>query len=66
MAHVGVIFGGRSVEHQVSIRSARTVVEGLRAAGHQVTPLGIARHAPCHVPAPSAAGALARARRVPS
>lgn len=31
-----------------------------------VTPLGIARHAPCHVPAPSAAGALARARRVPS
>lgn len=43
MAHVGVIFGGRSVEHQVSIRSARTVVDGLRAAGHQVTPLGIAQ-----------------------
>ena len=30
-----------------------------------VTPLGIARHAPCHVPAPGA-GALARARGVPS
>ncbi|HYN22490.1 MAG TPA: D-alanine--D-alanine ligase family protein [Thermoanaerobaculia bacterium] len=43
MAHVGVIFGGRSVEHQVSIRSARTVAEGLRASGHQVTPLGIAQ-----------------------
>ena len=43
MAHVGVIFGGRSVEHRVSIRSARTVVEGLRQAGHQVTPLGIAQ-----------------------
>jgi len=43
MAHVGVVFGGRSVEHQVSIRSARTVVQGLRAAGHQVTPLGIAQ-----------------------
>jgi len=42
MAHVGVVFGGRSVEHQVSIRSARTVVEGLRAARHEVTPLGIA------------------------
>src|SRR3954454_20482489 len=42
MAHVGVVFGGRSVEHQVSIRSARTVVEGLRKAGHTVTPLGIA------------------------
>ncbi len=43
MAHVGVIFGGRSVEHQVSIRSARTVVKGLRDAGHQVTPLGVAQ-----------------------
>jgi D-alanine-D-alanine ligase len=43
MAHVGVIFGGRSVEHQVSIVSARTVVQGLREAGHQVTPLGIAQ-----------------------
>jgi D-alanine-D-alanine ligase len=42
MAHVGVVFGGRSTEHQVSIRSARTVVEGLRQAGHAVTPLGIA------------------------
>jgi len=42
MAHVGVIFGGRSVEHQVSIRSARTVVQGLAEAGHAVTPLGIA------------------------
>jgi len=43
MPHVGVIFGGRSVEHQVSIRSARTVVQGLRDAGHRVTPLGIAQ-----------------------
>src|SRR6185295_9984991 len=42
MANVGVVFGGRSVEHQVSIRSARTVVQGLRQAGHEVTPLGIA------------------------
>lgn len=43
MAHVGVVFGGRSVEHQVSIRSARTVVSGLREAGHEVTPLGVAQ-----------------------
>jgi D-alanine-D-alanine ligase len=43
MAHVGVVFGGRSVEHQVSIVSARTVVQGLREAGHEVTPLGIAQ-----------------------
>jgi D-alanine-D-alanine ligase len=33
---VGVVFGGRSVEHLVSIRSARTVCEGVAAAGHDV------------------------------
>ncbi len=43
MAHVGVIFGGRSVEHQVSVVSARTVAKGLAEAGHRVTPLGIAQ-----------------------
>jgi D-alanine-D-alanine ligase len=43
MAHVGVVFGGRSVEHQVSVRSARAVARGLREAGHRVTPLGIAQ-----------------------
>lgn len=43
MANVGVIFGGRSVEHRVSIVSARTVVRGLREAGHEVTPLGVAQ-----------------------
>lgn len=41
MTKVGVVFGGRSVEHQVSVRSARTVAEGLQQAGHQVVPLGI-------------------------
>jgi D-alanine-D-alanine ligase len=43
MANVGVVFGGRSVEHQVSVNSARTVARGLRAAGHEVTPLAIAQ-----------------------
>jgi hypothetical protein len=43
MANVGVVFGGRSVEHQVSVRSARAVARGLREAGHRVTPLGIAQ-----------------------
>ncbi len=36
---VGVVFGGRSVEHLVSLRSARTVCEGLAAAGHEVVPV---------------------------
>lgn len=39
---VGLIFGGRSVEHEVSITSARTVAAGLIEAGHDVVPLGIA------------------------
>lgn len=43
MAKVAVIFGGRSVEHQVSLTSARTVARGLGAAGHEVVPLGIAQ-----------------------
>jgi D-alanine-D-alanine ligase len=38
---VGLVFGGRSVEHHVSIRSARTVREALVAAGHAVVCLGI-------------------------
>jgi len=42
MARVGLIFGGRSTEHKVSITSARTVAQGLEEAGHEVLPLGIA------------------------
>jgi len=43
MTRVGVAFGGRSVEHQVSIRSARTVIGALEEVGHEVVPLGIAQ-----------------------
>lgn len=39
---VGLVFGGRSVEHRVSVNSARTVAAGLREAGHEVVALGIA------------------------
>jgi D-alanine-D-alanine ligase len=38
---VGVLFGGRSGEHQVSLQSARAVMEALRAGGHEVVPIGI-------------------------
>jgi D-alanine-D-alanine ligase len=41
MARVGVIFGGRSVEHEVSVRSARTVARALEEAGHEVVALGM-------------------------
>lgn len=38
---VGVIFGGRSGEHEVSLNSARNVMDALQRAGHTVIPLGI-------------------------
>lgn len=38
---VGVLFGGRSGEHEVSLNSARNVMEALSQAGHQVVPIGI-------------------------
>ena len=41
--NIGVIFGGRSVEHKVSVVSARTVAQALRQAGYGVVPLGIAQ-----------------------
>jgi D-alanine-D-alanine ligase len=42
MTAVALVFGGRSVEHRVSGRSARTVAAALAAAGHEVVACGIA------------------------
>lgn len=41
---VGVIFGGRSSEHEVSLSSASNVMDALHKAGHTVVPIGITRH----------------------
>lgn len=38
---VGVLFGGRSSEHEISLASAHNVMEALRQAGHTVVPIGI-------------------------
>lgn len=38
---VGVLFGGRSGEHEVSLASARTVMDALAEAGYQTVPIGI-------------------------
>jgi D-alanine-D-alanine ligase len=40
---VGVLFGGRSGEHEVSLQSARAVMAALEQAGHEVVPIGITR-----------------------
>src|SRR5436190_9444975 len=38
---IGVLFGGRSGEHEVSLHSARAVMAALEQAGHEVVPIGI-------------------------
>ncbi len=40
---VGVIFGGRSVEHEVSLVSARAVMNHLDASRYEIDPIGISR-----------------------
>jgi len=40
---VVVVSGGRSSEHEVSVRSGASVAEGLAAAGHEVVPVTIER-----------------------
>jgi D-alanine-D-alanine ligase len=41
--HVLLLAGGRSAEHPISLRSAATVLDGLKKAGHRVTLVGVTR-----------------------
>ncbi len=50
--HIGVIFGGKSAEHEVSIGSAKTVVDNLTQAGYKVTPIYIPRRGAWRMAAP--------------
>src|ERR1700730_2438514 len=40
---IGVLFGGRSSEHEVSLQSARAVMAALAQDGHEVIPVGISK-----------------------
>ncbi|HEX9423275.1 MAG TPA: hypothetical protein VF899_08535, partial [Pyrinomonadaceae bacterium] len=40
---VGVIFGGRSGEHEVSVRSAASVIESIDRKKYEVIPIAISR-----------------------
>lgn len=51
---VGVIFGGRSGEHEVSIRSARAIVEALDRRKFEIVPIGITKEGKWLAPAQSA------------
>ena len=52
---VVVLFGGRSAEHEISCISARSVIDALDPARHEVIPVGITREGRWHVlPSPPA------------
>jgi D-alanine-D-alanine ligase len=51
---VGVIFGGRSGEHEVSIRSARAIVESIDRRKFEVVPIAITKEGKWLAPSQSA------------
>jgi D-alanine-D-alanine ligase len=52
---VGVIFGGRSGEHDVSLVSAKAIINGLDPLRYEVVPIGITRNGEWLRPADAAA-----------
>ena len=61
---VGVIFGGRSGEHEVSLRSARSVIEAIDRRKYQVIPLAITKEGRWLSPAASAGLLPSETRRL--
>lgn len=51
---IGVIFGGRSGEHEVSIRSARAVIEALDTTKYEAVPIAITKEGNWLAPAAAA------------
>jgi D-alanine-D-alanine ligase len=54
-ARVGLLFGGRSVEHEVSVVSARSVARAFEATRYQCVPIAVAGDGRWLGPEPSAA-----------
>lgn len=51
---IGVIFGGRSGEHEVSVRSARSVIEAIDKSKYEVVPIAITKEGNWLAPAVAA------------
>lgn len=51
---IGVIFGGRSGEHEVSARSAQSVIEAIDTERYEIVPMAIAKNGKWLPPAESA------------
>src|ERR1043165_8585231 len=61
---IGVIFGGRSGEHEVSIRSARSVIEAIDKSKYEVVPIAITKEGNWLAPAAAAELLPASAQRL--
>ena len=61
---IGVIFGGRSGEHEVSIRSARSVIEAIDKSKYEVIPIAITKEGNWLAPAAAAELLPASAQRL--
>lgn len=61
---IGVIFGGRSSEHEVSVRSARSVIEALDGEKYAVIPIAITREGHWLSPAEASSLLPAETRRL--
>jgi D-alanine-D-alanine ligase len=51
---IGVIFGGRSGEHEVSVRSARSVIDAIDKSKYEVVPIAITKEGKWLAPAAAA------------
>ena len=45
---VGILFGGQSAEHEVSLQSARSIIENLDRDRYDIFPIGIDRKGSWH------------------
>ena len=62
---VGVLFGGRSGEHEVSLASAASVIRGLDPDKYEAVPIGISKEGHWLTPADSGAKLNAAQRKLP-
>ena len=40
---IGIFFGGRSEEHEISLLSAKSVADAIDKQKHEIVPIGISR-----------------------
>lgn len=50
---VGVLFGGRSAEHEISLQSARNIINSIDIAKYEIVPIGITKQGTWLTEAPS-------------